>query len=123
MAVPVDLSPVRDLIDQLAALDAVRSASMDPADLQSTPCVWVQLAGIGQPFLAASVIRVRLHLIVADTDGGMRAAVELADLYNAVLAVVEPDGETTTETVTMPDGPTLPALMLPVDVPNTPPAP
>lgn len=121
MAVPVDLSAVQDLIDQLTALDAVRSASMDPADLQSTPCVWVQLAGFAPLTMGASLIRLRLHLIVADADGGMRAAVELADLYNAVLAVVEPDGETTTETVTMPDGNTCPALTLPVDVPNTPP--
>lgn len=121
MSTPVSLAAVQDLIDQLAGVDMVRSASMDPADLQSTPCVWVQLEAITQPYLQGGSFRVRCHLIVGDTDGGIRAAQELVDLYNAVLIVVTPDGETLTETVTMPDGTVCPALMLPVDVPANPP--
>jgi hypothetical protein len=122
MAVPVDLAVVADLIDQLKAVPGVRSASMDPAELQTTPAVWVQLRGIAQPFLAASEIRLYVHLISGDTDGGMRVAAELVTLYNSILEVVTPDGETETLSVTMPDGAQLPALRMPVDIPNTPPA-
>lgn len=117
MSSPVTLTAVADLIEQLQGVELVRSVSMDPADLQNTPCVWVQLSGIAQLHLAAGTLRVRLHLIVGDTDGGYRAAQALVDLYNAILPVVTPDGETVTELLTMPDGHVCPALMLPVDVP------
>lgn len=122
MAVPVNLPAVQAVMDQLLALDVVRSCSMDGSELQSTPAVWVQLRGIDQTHLAASTLQLYVHLIVGDTDGGMRAAAELVDLYNAILAVVTPDGVTETEVVDMGDGRHLPALRLPLDVPNTPPA-
>jgi hypothetical protein len=122
MAVPVDLSVIGDLLTQLAAVDGVRGASMDAADLQTLPACWVQLRALRQPYLAGSEIGLYVYLIVGDTDGGMRAATALVDLYNAVLDVVTPDGETESVAVAMPDGVNYPALRMPVDVPNTPPA-
>lgn len=116
MSSPVDLAGVVELVELLGAVPELRSAAMDPAEL-TAPCAWVQLAGIAQPFLQGGVFRCRVHLIAGDTDGGPRAAAELVTMYNAVLSVLTPDGETVTETVQLPDGGTYPALMLPVDVP------
>lgn len=110
------LPDVADLVTALLALDAVRSCSMDPADLTSLPAVWVQLRGASLDLLSAATLTVQLYLVVGDTDGGIRAATELVALLNAVLAVVTPDGDVTATVVTMTDGTPRPALTFPVDV-------
>lgn len=110
-----------DLLAQLLAVPMVRSCSMDPAELTSLPAVWVQLASIPQEgTLTGHPLELRVHLIVADTDGGHRAVAELAALFNAVTPVIEPDGDTTAIPVIMTDGTERPALQVPVTLYTTP---
>lgn len=109
------------LLALLLDVPAIRSASIDPADLGSLPGAWVQLRGLDNPTLDASmVLTVQVSLIVEDTDGGARAAQALIDLYAAVVpGVLTPDGAVTFAGVQLPSNPTapLPAITFPVDIP------
>lgn len=129
--IPID-DPTLPQIDQLclALLDApdnaIRSASMDPAEL-TTPAVWLRFTGLDYAF-AGSALQLQLVMIVGDTDGGVRVARELAKLHNAVAGVLDqlqldeeaplfisPTGPATAATAVLSDTPTpLPALVVPI---------
>ncbi len=108
----LSFAPVHDLV---AALEAgeVR-ATVDPSDL-NTPGAWVTVEAIQGVNLAGTLrLEAVIYLIVGDQDY-MRAMDALAALYNATLAVVDPDGPVTPQGVILPDTSTpLPALRVPV---------
>lgn len=111
------------LVDLLAAPDdAVRSASMDPAEIV-VPGVWLRMVGLDYT-LGGAAVQAQLVLVVGDTDGGIRVARELVKLHNAVCQVlqdsevyVSPNGATTAATAVLSDtGTPLPALVVPVNI-------
>lgn len=117
---PATIPALTELLELLRELDAVRSADMDPSQL-NLPGVWVQLRGIdhGAALDGHARLQLALHLIVPNTDGGIRAMVEAATLYNAVCGdggPIEPDGPVTTTVVAMPDSTDYPALVVPIDL-------
>ena len=112
----VSLAPLHDLAAQLAAVEGVRTASVDPAELGALPAVWVQLSGIGFDRLAGHTLRARLVLVVAD-NGVERSAAALVALLNAVLTVVDPDDDVTFAPTLLPGNPgPLPSAAVPVDI-------
>lgn len=107
-------TPAIDLATQLANVDGIGSASIDPA--QVTPSgVWVQVGGITFDRLDMGyTLRTFLRLVVPDT-GVDNAATALSELLAAVLSTVTPDGEITPAQVTLPHTATpLPGLTVPV---------
>lgn len=105
--------PLTELLELLNAEDGVQ-ASMDPAEL-NLPGVWVAVDTIRPVNVAMGVrLECRLFLISPDADP-LRAVGHLFPLYNAVAAVVTPDGPVVSQGVVMPGDPTpLPALSVPV---------
>lgn len=116
------LPELAELVADLLALPSVKSCSMSPSELNRLPAVWVQLGSIPleDQTLGSTMLELRLYLIVADTDDGMRAMRGLADLLNAVTTVAEPDGDVTPTVVIMTDNTERPALMMPVNLYTTP---
>ena len=107
----------------LAAPDnAIRSASMDPAEI-TVPGVWLRLTGLDYT-LSGAPLQLQLVMVVGDTDGGVRTARELAKLHNAVAAVLDDpelglyvsiNGLPTAATAVLSDtGTPLPALVVPI---------
>lgn len=108
--------------------DAIRSASLDPAEL-TVPAVWLRLTGLDYTF-AGAPLQLQLVMVVGDTDGGLRAARELVKLHNAVAGVlgalpydaeapldVTVTGTPTMATAVLSDTPTpLPALVVPITI-------
>ena len=94
------------------------SASVDPAEL-NVPAAWVTLEGIRQLNLAGELeLDAVVYLIVGDQDH-RRAFDALAELYNKATTVLDPDGVVVPQGVVLPDNPTpLPALRVPVTIPN-----
>lgn len=112
----VDFTAIDDLVAALRASPAQGGpglrADVDPA-LLSPPCVWVNLQGFSDDTLDGIAYRLQLVLIAPDQDH-RRAMTALADLYNKVLTVLDPTGETTTQGTVLPDAPTpLPSLAVP----------
>lgn len=109
----LDFTAVDDLVEALRA--AGLRADVDPAQL-NPPCVWVNVTGLGDHTLDGIQIRTRLVCIAPDQTH-RRAMGVLAGLYNKVVSVVDPAGETTTQGTVLPDAPTpLPSLSVPFDL-------
>lgn len=110
----VDFAAIDDLVAALrepAPGPALR-ADVDPA-LLSPPCVWVNLQGFSDDTLGCLAYRLELVLIVPDQDH-RRAMTALAGVYNKVITVLDPTGETTTQGTVLPGAPTpLPSLAVP----------
>jgi hypothetical protein len=112
-----------ELTVALAGIDGVRSASLDPADL-NLPGVLVQVVGVSHDNLAGLTIKTNLLLLVADSQP-RRAAEELQDLFNAVIPVVRDTyGGPTADSVmgkwVLPGQPTqLPGISVPLDLLTT----
>lgn len=72
---------------EIAALDGVRSAVLDPAALM-IPGVWCRLPSFGIDTLAGDQYRVdvELHLAVSDQQDWKRARRALAELFDTVHA-------------------------------------
>lgn len=106
---------VQDVVDALA--DAGLSASTDPGAVQ-VPGAWLLPGDLTLDRLSGvdGVQRIDVHLVVPDTGvDGSRAA--LAALLDQVLVVIDPDGPIDTRAlVQLPEGPPLPAFVVPVDV-------
>lgn len=117
MSAVVSYAAVDDLVAQLAAHDAVTSASTNPEDVR-VPGVWVNLNdGIVLDTLGGYTHKARLHLVVAN-NGHTRSRDALAQLLNGVLTIVEPDGVMYPAGLVLPDSPAvLPGLVVPLDIP------
>lgn len=130
--IPIDdpeLPQLTQLQDALldAEGDAIRSASLDPAEI-TVPGVWLRLTGLDYT-LQGAPLQLQLVMVVGDTDGGIRAARELAKLHNAVAEVlaglpaldpplyVSLNGLPTAATAVLSDtGTPLPALVVPITI-------
>lgn len=101
----------------VAALKAgdVRAAA-DPADV-NTPGVWVTFTRLVDPVLSGGGL-VRVQLVLCADDGDhVRAVEQLDDLYDQVLAVIDPMSDVTATTVVLPgDSTPRPALTFTHDV-------
>ena len=113
--VPLDFAPVDDLVKALREVDGIRSVDVDPGEV-NVPGIWVQVVGFDPDLLAANTLKLRLLLIVADGTRPRDVMDELRDLYNATLAVLQPDGPVTARTVALPDGGLYPALAFSLDL-------
>ena len=105
-------------LDELAALDGVRSAVVDPAQL-ITPGVWCKVSSLGLDTLAADEYRldVELYLAVSDTDW-RQARTSLMALFHRVH---EHLGAPRIERATfvllaVPTGGEVPALLIPTTI-------
>lgn len=121
---PTDLNfgDLDELTEALAGIDGVRSASLDPADI-NLPGVLVQVVGVSLDLLAGLTIKTNLLLLVDDTQP-RRAAKELQDLFNAVIPVVRTLGGPTADSVVgkwvLPGQPVpLPGISVPLDLLTT----
>lgn len=104
--------PLLALVESLNAA-GVRAA-LDPSDV-NVPGAWVTVEGIQAETLDGSLrVEAVVYLIVGDQDY-LRALEDLADLHNATLTVLSPDGKVVPQGVILPSTPTpLPALRVPV---------
>jgi hypothetical protein len=107
-------APVTALVALLK--DSGLRADEDPAKL-NLPGAWVTVDAIRGITLAGDIqLECSVFLIVGDRDY-RRAYVKLADLYNTMATVLEPDGPVTPQGVVMPGTSTaLPALRVPVNL-------
>lgn len=106
------LAPVAELLELLTAA-GIRHAE-DPARL-TPPGVLVQVQGFTRTTMGPHPdVTTRLVCVAPDTDHH-RAAEELLELLNRVCAVVDPDGDITAATLTLPNAEaSLPAFAFPL---------
>lgn len=112
----VDVAAELDRVVTLLRGNAIR-ASVDPRDL-NPPCVWVAARTLAHDLLGGGgTLRAELYLIAPDTGAG-RALRTLTTLLGQVLALVDPDADTSLgEAVTLPGGgQPLPAFRVTVDI-------
>lgn len=109
--------PFTDLdtwLANLAALDGVSSAVLDPAQLE-TPGVWVRIPSFALDTLQDEQYRVDLevHLVVGDAEWSV-ARQQLGSLFDTVSAHLgRPRVTATFETLALPDSSAVPALRFP----------
>lgn len=103
-------------------LDALNTAgvraTIDPAKV-NTPGVWLRLGLLDGDTLASSTLRADAVLIVPDTTDEAALAM-LAEMYDAVLALVDADGPARWQGTILPgpDLTALPSLVVPVQITN-----
>jgi hypothetical protein len=110
-------SPVAELVELITT--AGLQAAQDPAEL-NMPGAWVTVDQIVPSSLGGGwEIKALVFLIVQDNDYA-RASDQLAEAFNMLHTVVEPDGPVLPQGVLMPGDPTpLPALRVPVSLYTT----
>lgn len=110
----LSFGPVQALVELLRG--AGLRADMDPASL-NLPGAWVTVDAIRTLTVDGAVqLECVVFLIVGDTDYE-RAYTKLAELFNLMGTVLEPDGPVTPQGVVMPGTSTaVPALRVPVNL-------
>lgn len=112
----LNLTHVDDLLTTLRGLEQVQAADLDPSKVNRLPGIWVRIDRIEtDTYGPEDTIGVELHLAVGEKDHA-RAWTELQDLFNGVKSVLTPTGPTRAITLTLPDRPGLPALVVPFDL-------
>lgn len=112
-------------MDLLEALDMLRAelatvgvrAEIDPRDV-NPPGAWLALNAIthNDVMCGGGTVQVYVYLIVPD-NGIAQATTQLAELLTSALRVFDPDADTITTSVTLPNaGSGLPALRMTVEV-------
>lgn len=118
---PFTFDDLDELVEELRAVDGVESVDL-AASRVNPPGVWVSVRGVRTETLASVAFPIRLHLIGPSTEirESMRT---LERLHNAVVPTVNslggPTGDVELVALTLPDGATLPALVIPLDVSTT----
>lgn len=112
---------VDSVVDELrdAGTDGQLSVELDPARIV-VPGVWCAVDRLQRGRLSGDyVVKLRLHLVAADTDL-QTSRDQLAALADQLLPVVDtyggPSDPLTFVTVLMPDGSRLPGMVVPVDI-------
>lgn len=107
-------TPVAELVELITATGL--QASQDPAEL-NLPGAWVTVDQVVPSTLEGGwEVKALVFLIVQDNDYA-RASDQLADAFNKLHTVIDPDGPITPQGVIMPGDPTpLPALRVPVSL-------